>query len=238
MTSTEFAAYVRQKTKTNSTTFTDAEILALTVPAQDDIAKEVIKANEDFFGLEVIRNITVSQRNYAFASELIQIKILQAKLNGTDWEVLDEYDNNTLRINTDNTSIKKFFSDYGNVYNPGYFLFGSEIIILNDSDISAVTDGLKMWAIFWPTKLTSLSGSDDMSVRPSATGVGFPRQFHEILARRVIIEWKESQDPPVKLTARELKYDNDLQEALDSIKGLNLDRSVEATTPYDDGQDY
>lgn len=243
MTQVEFAKYIRQKTKQNSATFTDAEILALAVPTQEDIAKEIIKANEDFFGIEKSINLVADQREYDFIDdfdlEILQIKIVQAKLDGTDWEdpPLIEYDNNTLRINTDEDSIVDFFSNYNGQYNAGYFIFGEKLIILNDSAITAVVNGLKIWAIVYPTKIDSLAGTDDMSQRP-ASGVGFPKQFHELWARRIIIEWKESQDEPIKLSAREMNYENDFKKALAAIRGLNLDRAILATTPYDDGQDY
>ena len=210
------------------------------MPIQEDIAKEAIKANEDLFGLELTRNLVAGKRNYALDDDVLQIKIVQAKLDGTDWEdpPLVEYDNNILRINTDEDSIVDFFSDYGDEYNPGYFIFGKEIIILNDSAIIDVTDGLKMWAILYPTKIAALTGIDDMSIRPTATSIGFPKQLHKLWAKKVIIEWKESQDKPVPLTEEERNYDKDLKEALDSIKNLNLDRSILAEMPYCDGQDY
>ena len=53
MTSKQFADYIRKKTKTNSSTFTDADILLYANIIKDDIAKEVNKANEDYFGIRM-----------------------------------------------------------------------------------------------------------------------------------------------------------------------------------------
>ena len=235
----DFAKYIRQKTRTDTTTFTDDEILTLANVIQEDMAKEIIKANEDLFGIELTRNLVADKRNYALADDILQLKIVMAKLDGTNWTdpPLKEYDNNDLRINTDEDSIINFFSDNED-YLPGYFIFGKELIILNDAAIIAVEDGLKMWAILYPTPLSSLTGEEDMSVRPSKISIGFPRQFHELWARKVIIEWKESQDTPVPLTLREQKFDEDFEKALNAVKNLNLDRSFQASEPYDDGQDY
>lgn len=50
MTPVEFANHVRFMTRTNSTTFTDAEILALMKIRQDEIAKAILEADEDITG--------------------------------------------------------------------------------------------------------------------------------------------------------------------------------------------
>ena len=174
MTPTQFASYIRKKTKTNATTLPDADILALAMPIQEELAQMVVEANEDLFGMEIYRDLVVAKRNYALDVDLVQIKSLRAKLDGTNWEVLDEYDNNSIRINTTESDIVNFFSDYKDAYNSGYFLFGKEILLLNDTAIIDVADGLKMWAILYPTVIASLSGSDDMSKRSSTTTIGFP----------------------------------------------------------------
>lgn len=240
MTSSEFKTYILQKTKQDNTTFTDAEILALAIPIQDDLAKEAVNANEDLFGMEIYRDLVAGQRNYAFDFDIMQIKILQAKLDGDNWEEppLIEYDNNNLRINTDENSIVNFFNNYDIQYDAGYFIFGKEIIILNNTAIIDVVDGLKMWAILYPKKLTSLAGTDDMSIRSSTTSIGFPRELHKLFADKVVISWKESQDTPVKLSADEEKWHYYLEKAIDNLKNLNLDRSIIANIPEDDGQDY
>jgi lauroyl/myristoyl acyltransferase len=66
MTPANFASYIRLKTKTNATTFPDADILAYANIIKDDIAKEVTKANEDYFGMKFLRYLIAGQRGYSF----------------------------------------------------------------------------------------------------------------------------------------------------------------------------
>ena len=46
MVGTEFAIYIRYLSRTNSTTFTDAQIVSLANIVKDDMAKDIIKADE------------------------------------------------------------------------------------------------------------------------------------------------------------------------------------------------
>lgn len=250
MTEVEFATYIRKKSKTSSTTFTDAEIMSFANSILEELAGEIIKANEDYFGIEVRRNLEANKRNYRFpAEQLNQMKYLQAKLDGTEWTVnpLVEYDITQIKINTDNDSIKNYFNTarlddtrdaYSNRRDPGYFLFGDEIIILNGEDIPAVVEGLKLWTIVYPAKLTSLNGTDDMSEPPSSITFGMPRSFHRVWATRVIIEYKESQEKPIPLSETEKNVKNILKDAIKSIKDQNLSRSILGNIPTDDGSDY
>ena len=77
-----------------------------------------------------------------------------------------------------------------------------------------------------------------MSVQPSTTTHGMPREAHEIWARSVVIDYKNSKEKPIPLTEKELKYDADLQLVLNAIKGTNLDRQNTGQVPYNDGSNY
>lgn len=237
MTGTQFANYVRKQTKTNSATFTNADILLYANLKKDDIAKKITGVNEDYFGIFMTRNLVINQRNYAFEpTQLNHMKYLEACLDGTTWKRLMEYDINNLGITTDEASIVAAMS----MKQPGFDIFGNEIIILSDTAIIDVTDGLKLWTIIYPADLTEgdLSGSDDLSVPPSSTSFGLPRQFHKLWADAVVVEWKNSQDRPIALTAVEQQFDARLEYALTDIKGGNLDRVVTASVPYNDGSQY
>ena len=61
------------------------------------------------------------------------------------------------------------------------------------------------------SQLVILSSTEDMSADPSTTSHGMPREAHEIWARSVIIEYKNSKEKPIPLTEKELNYENDLQ---------------------------
>lgn len=237
MTPAQFASYIRLKTKTNSTTFSDADILVYANIVKDDIAKEVTKANEDYFGIELLRDLKVGERKYLFPTYLMnQMKFLQAKLDGTNWVTLEEFDVTSYERPTDEDSIRANFVGK----KPAFDIFGNEIAIYSDSAIIDVTGGLKLWAIIYPADLSSLSGTGDMSINPSLTSFGMPRQLHKVWATKVIIEYKSSKEKPIPLSEQELSVDKDLTDAINSLKLQNLDRGVVATVPNNDnnGQDY
>jgi hypothetical protein len=232
---TNFAALIRYKTHTNTTTFTNTDILLLANTFKDDIAAEIAKCNEDYFGMEYLADLKVAQREYALPDDLLNnIKRVEAKLNGTDWKILNETDFNLESFTTEETAITEAFSGR----EPGFELFRRSLWILNDSAIIDVTAGLKLWCIIYPADFTDLTLATDMSIDPSNTSHGFPRQFHELLARRVIIDWKSNREKPIALTEHEQNYEYDLKKALDAIKEMNLDRTVIASTPSDDGSDF
>ena len=235
MTPAQLATYVRFKTKTDANTFPDADILVLANIEKDDIAKEITKANEDYFVIENDRNLEVGKRNYKFPSDMLNnMKTLSATFDGTTWKRLNEYDFNTLKINTDEDSITEYF----NSRTAGFAILGGEIIVLNDSAIIAVADGLKLYATVYPADISAMTGTDDMSLDPSATEFGFPKQFHKILAHRISRAYKQRPDSKMKLDDDEKNVEIQLNYSLDSIKGQNLDRSIIPSVPYDDGSDY
>ncbi len=164
------------------------------------------------------------------------MKYIQAKLDGTNWVKLDEFDVTSYDRPTDEDSIRANFAGR----NPAFDIFGGELSIYSEDPIIDVTDGLKLWSIVYPADLTSLSGDADMSVNPSLTEFGMPRQLHKVWATKVIIEYKTSKEKPIPLTEQELKVDVDLQSAINSLKLQNLDRVFVATVPdnSDNGADY
>ena len=88
-----------------------------------------------------------------------------------------------------------------------------------------------------------MDSATDMSVDPSTTTHGIPKELHELWARGVVIDYKESREKPIPLTERELKYEFDKQKAIETLKHGNLDREVIGTLPPasdrgNDGSDY
>lgn len=235
MSPAQFAQYIRLKTRTNATTFPDADILLYANIIKNDLAKEVKKANEDYFGMEVSRNLEAGKRNYGFPTyQLSQIKYVQAKLDGEKWQPLTEFDINSYKKATDEDNILANWAGKS----PQFDIFGGELIIYNDSSIIDVTNGLKLWTIIFPEDLTSLSSTQDMSIASDQYNFGMPTELHMVWATKVCIEYKNSKEKPIPLTEREINVVNDQKEAINSLKAGNLDRSIVATIPYDDGQDY
>ena len=235
MTYAQFAAIVRFYTQTDSASFTDAEILLLANPFKDSFAEEISKRDEDFFGMRFTRNLEADRREYATPDETIRIKYVEALLDGSTQQHLDEFDLNSYRRPTSESEIRLNFS--GGIA-PKYDIFRRSLWIYSGDAIISVTNGLIFWAIIYPEDLSDLTLTTDMSADPTTTSHGLPRPFHELLARRVSIAWKTSQNRKKALSEKELLFETDFKKALDSITNTNLDRVHTATVPRNDGQDY
>lgn len=234
MTSTTFATYIRQHTKTNSTTYSDAAILADANVIKDELAKEVLKVNEDYFGMSLTRTLEAGKRHYGFPMDILnQMKYLEAQIDGVTWQPLTETDLGTYKGATDEASIT---ANFAGKYN--FDIFGGELWILCGETIIDVVSGLKLWSMQWPEDLAALNGTTDMSIPSSNVTVAMPRALHEIWARKVIIAYKESKEKPIPLSEKELRVEADLALALNSLRGANLSRTGEATTPRDNGSNY
>ena len=242
MTPAEFATHVRFMTRTNSTTFTDASILALMKIRQDEIAKAILKADEDILLIPQYANLVADQREYPLPSDILsKIKRVEAKLDETNWLVLDEFDMPVHRkpISSETEITYNFSNEEGNCF----FDILRKAIKIYSGTITDVTDGLGVWCNTWPTAITDLTSTTAMEVDPSTTTHGIPREMHEIWARGVIIDFKGSRDKPIPLTEKELKYEFDKEATIESLRNANLDREVIARLPSassrgNDGSDY
>lgn len=234
MTFAQLNSYINLSCGTDDTTFTLADKLILLNIYKDDIAKEIAKRNEDYFGMPMTDDLVAGQREYAFPDEILNnIKGVEAKLDGSDWSWLQEFDINSLKQPIDETNIRNYFTGKS----PMFDIFRMSLWIYSGDAIIDVAEGLKLWVIVYPANFTDLTLTTDMAIAPSNVSHGFPRQFHELLGRRVSIHYKTSQDRPITLSEKELMYETDLEKALSAISGMNLDRTVVGTIPYNDGQD-
>lgn len=248
MTPTEFATHVRFMTRTTSVTFTDAEILALMKLRQDEIARAILRADEDILLIPQTSNLVANQREYPFPTDIIaRIKKVVAKFDGTNWIPLTEIDISdvTVPLETEANVTASFNSLQYEKTNPQgarYDIRRKSLYLLSGT-ISAVTNGLRLYLSTYPQTITSLSSSIDLSVDPSDTTHGIPRSLHEIWARGVIIDYKSSREKPIPLTERELSYQMDLDKAIETLRHGNLDREVIGHLPPasdrgNDGFDY
>jgi hypothetical protein len=215
--------------------FSQADKLILINAFKDVFSGKISKADEDYFGMIFTDDLVADQRRYQLPDETLNsIKGFEAKLNGADWQWLREFDLNSMKKPTDEANILANFSGV----NPMYELFDRSLIIYSDSAIINVSGGLKVWAIVYPADIPNLTSEIDMSVNPTDTSHGFPRPFHELLARRVSIAWKTGQDRPKTLNEKELMFDRDFESAINDIKGANSDRSIIQSVPQDNGENY
>lgn len=251
MTPAKFAAYVRWKTRTNSTTFSDTELLASMEVQQDEIAKAILKADEDILLIPQTDDLVASSitaREYPLPSDILsRIKRVEAQLNGTDWIPLTEIDITQIGkpISTE-TNITDIFNNSqmskGNP-NGARFDIRRKSIFIYSGTITATTDGLRVFCMTWPTPITDLTSVTDMNIDPSTTTHGIPRAMHEIWAKGVIIDYKESREKPIPLSESESRYEIDLRKAVETLRHGNLDREIMGGLPPasergNDGEDY
>jgi len=167
---------------------------------------------------------------------LSRIERVEAKFNGTDWIKL---------INKDLTDFKfaigsetDITAHFSNDQDSAYYDILRKAITIYSGTITSVTSGLKIWLNTFPADLTTMSSSTDMSVDPSTTTHGFPRELHGVLADGIIIDYKGSKEKPLPLTERELVYDRDVEKAIQALKKADYDREIIGSVPYNDGSEY
>lgn len=209
---------------------------------QDELAQDIIKADEDILLIPQYTSLVADQRDYAFPSDILsRIKRIEAKLDGTNWLKLDEIDLTSINapVSTE-ANITYYFS---NLDGGCFYDLLRKSIYLYSGTITSVTDGLRLWCNTWPTAVTDLTGTTEMNVDPSTTTHGIPRAMHEIWARGVVIDYKQSREKPIPLNEREVMYDKDKASAIATLKHGNLDRDVIGNLPPaskrgNDGADY
>lgn len=226
MTGAQYLALLRIYTRSNSTTFTTADVVTLSNSAQDWMAQQIEAVNEGFFSMDQTTDLVADQRVYTLPAGMMnRIEKVYVKFPTWDkWRTATEAQLSMEPWPLDETTIEARYSDY----NPQFFLRRNSIILLTKSAIPAGTAALNLWAKAYPSPFstTTLTSNADLSVSPTSTGVGIPRQMHELLCRRVSIEYKQNRDRPVPLTEREQLFDQDFQKAINAIAGQNIQRSV------------
>jgi len=242
MTPKLLAAYVRLKTRTNATTLTDADLITIANKVKDDLVWKGLDADEDLFLVPTYLNLVADQREYPLHSDLLsRIKRVEAKLDDTNWVKLYEFDLPQWQdpISTEADIVAHF----GNGEREAFFDMMRSSIWIYSGTITAVTAGLRIWLNTIVSDITSMVATVDMSVDPSTTTHGIPRAMHEVWARGIIIDYKESREKPIPLSEKETNYDKDLEKAIETLKHGNMDREVigripPASTRGNDGADY
>jgi hypothetical protein len=241
LTGTELATRIRFLTKTNSTTFTDAEMLPLVNNFMtDEIASRIVETDSQHFAVPYTFNLVANQREYAIGDDVLnRAHKLEVKFVSTDDRMPAEYIKDYRGSEEEDQITANFNNSEGGF---AYTIRRRAILILSGT-IIAVTNGARMVSIVYPEKLANLTGTTGLEVDPSTTTFGFPRQFHELLARRVSIAWKGSQPKPIPLSPDERKYEADLAKALAAIAMVTDEGSVRSEDPGvldtgDDGFDY
>lgn len=208
MTSSEYKTLVLNKTRQTSATFTDAEILLFTNLYIYEIASQIQEYRPDIWNIPATFDLMVGRREYAFPTDVINsLNSLEIKLDEEkDYQVAIGLKMRPRHPLGNETEIVNRYKSK----NPHYYLRRNAIYLLSDT-ITNVTDGGILIYNSFPAKLIELDGSDDMSIDPSTTKHGFPQEFHELLARRVSIAYKNKENVPLNEEEQNYKIDLELQ---------------------------
>lgn len=229
MTPAQIATYIRTRTKTNSTTLPDATLTLMLGVRMDYLAMRILKVDEDYFGMPETTDLVLNQREYPLPADILnKIKYVEAKLDGSKWIPLNEFDILAYKRSTDEATILEQFANEEN--QAFYDIFRGSLWIYSGA-ITAVTGGLKLWSFSWPTWISNLASTTDISIDPSTTSHGFPRALHKVLCDLVVVDWKSQSDKPIPLTEFEKNIEIDIQLALDSISDSNKSRIITPVLP-------
>ena len=232
MTFAEMTAYIRLKTRTSSTTLTNADLLILYNVVKNNVCQRALEVDEDIFEVPTYMNLVSSatQREYPLSANLLsRISRVEAALDGTNYIKLEEIDLQDIHVPiTTEANITKYFT---NTEGEAFYDISRNAITIYSGTITAGTNTLRIWQNTWPADATDMTSSTDASVDPSTTTHGTPKALHMVICKGVIIEWKESKEKPIPLTERELKWEFDLQQAIMTMKKANYDRQVIGSVP-------
>jgi hypothetical protein len=218
MTITDIVSLARKKSKTNSTTFPDSDMVLYIKAKLPLFQADIEDVNEDYMGSIEYRDLratgddgtytdggeTYLSREYNLPSDMIsRLQNVYAKLDGEDWTWLKHYREETLQMPIEEDNILENFSNELGV--AGYFIFRGSLFLLTGEIEDAVTDGLKLWDYAYSSEISSIpeaASEDDVDL----TTYGIPRTLHEVFAVALSAEWKNNQDVPIPLTAEEQTY--------------------------------
>lgn len=235
MLDTSFASYIRKQTRTNATTFTDAEIILYANIEKDYLVSLIEKSDEDYFGVELTRDLEAGKRKYGLPPYLLHgITKVTAKLDGVNETPLDKlvYDQFGRPLTEEN--IRSYSAGC-----PAWMVFGKELYILTDGELTLVSGGLKIYATVYPADLSSLSEGKDLAANPSTTTLGMPRALHRPWADLVVIDYKNSKDKPIPLTKAEANIGVTLASIVNTLVPLDTGGAfIAGTGARDTGENY
>lgn len=214
MTGTQLATLIRtEKTKTNATTFSDARIIALYNIFKDEIAGKIVERNAAFFQLSYLFDLVANIRQYAFQSNYLdRMQKLELK-----WTASGTYfPSNYIKDYQGSESESEIVKSYSNSENGFAHTIRSRGVFILSGTVPALANGGRLLYHVFPVDIAAID-STELSTDPSSTTFGFPRQFHELIARRISIEYKSNLPKPLPLSRHEQNYENDLENELNKI---------------------
>ena len=241
MTGTQFAALIRRKTKTNSTTYEDADLLVDANLMKDEIVLRLQQVRPEIFNIKEEQDLVASgtTREYDIPEEALnRIIDLEIKFSASgDYVIAAPL---ARRHYKDSLQESKIVNSFDNL-EPNYFIRRKKVYVLSGT-IVPVTTGFRLIYDRLPADLANLTGSTDLSLNTS-TENGIPKELHELWARRVSIEYKDTNH--ISLSKKERDYEDDLEKTLNDLLVHNLEEEKIASLPLsassrrgNDGEDF
>jgi hypothetical protein len=225
MNAVQLASLIRAKTRTTSATFSDADMLVYVNTFKDEIAGRIQQERQDIWNMPATFDLEADKREYAFPDDVLNsIVSLELKFTASG----DYVRARALQAPADFALSEAQIAAYHSNLAPWYFVRRRAVYVLSGA-ITAVTAGGRLVYNAFPASLADLTGTTDLSIDPSTTTHGFPREFHELLARRVSIEYKDING--MQLSTKELAYDQDLERKLDEFSTADLSQVFTASVP-------
>lgn len=237
MTGKGFAALIRKYTRTNSTTLTDSDIVVYANAVKDDIADEIMAADEHYFEVPSYIDLEAGKREYPLPDDNLSIARVEAKLDGTNFIKLKHFEAGQYSRTTDESTL---IGNFENVAGRAFYDIVRRSIFIYSGTISTVASGLKLVNSIYPQDITesTLKLTTDMSIDPSPTQFALPRALHELWARRISIKYKSNREKPLPLTESELLYDKDLRRKISLLTNQDKDIELLASLPDDSHLQY
>lgn len=226
------ASYVRRKTHTDTTTYPNADLLADANVFMEEIASALQMKRRDVWHMPATMNLEADRREYILPENLLNgIESVELKLE-------DEYVYATPLKGRPKIALTE--TEITNAYDnsePYYFMRRDSLYILSGT-ITAVTAGIRLIKNQPPEPISDITSSTDLSTAPSTTTLGFPSEFHTLLARRIIQNFKDTNDTP--LNREDQMYEQDLDKRIEqySFATESLERRItQPTNLFSNGYD-
>lgn len=101
---------------------------------------------------------------------------------------------------------------------------------------TSVTNGIRLRYRAYPADLAGLTDNTaDLSVDPTTTTFGFPKQLHELWARRASLDWKSAHPGAVPISPLESSYLQDLENKLSGVEENDMSGEILGRLPADSG---
>ena len=169
MTGTELATYIRWLTKTNSTTFTDADMLPLVNTFKDEIASRIVETVNYMFKIPCTFNLVANQREYALGDDLLnRLDKVEIRFVSTD----DRQPAYYIKDYRGSETEAQITASYNNSKGGFAYTVRRRALLILSGTIIAVTNGVRTVSLIYPANLANMTGTTGLEVDPTTTTFG------------------------------------------------------------------